>query len=113
MENSESKVVYECTQCGACCRQPGYVILEEGEADAIAAHLDLDVHAFLDRYTRLTRNRASLSLTERKDLSCIFLDDENHCQINAVKPRQCQEFPHIWNFDGFERICNARVRKVD
>ena len=37
-----------CLRRGACCRVPGYVALEAGEPEAIAAFLGMDVYAFTE-----------------------------------------------------------------
>ena len=98
---------FQCRRCGACCRVPGYVALETGEAEAIAAFLGLDVYAFTERYTVLTWNRSVLSLTEQEDGRCVFLQDDNSCRIQAVKPAQCRGFPFLWRTKALERHCAA------
>ena len=50
---------------------------------------------FIERHTRLRKDRRGLALLERADGSCIFLDG-NHCSVQAVKPQQCREFPNRW-----------------
>ena len=95
---------FHCIGCQACCREPGYVRLRTNEPDAIASFLGLEVQKFIDQYTRLTKDRTSLSLTEKKDGSCTFLTQVG-CKINPVKPVQCRQFPHKWKFAGFETIC--------
>jgi Fe-S-cluster containining protein len=99
----------QCTRCGNCCRWPGYVRLKDREAEAMAAHLGLPLERFLDRFTRLTDDRRGLSLIEKPDGSCIFLEGENGCRIQPVKPAQCVGFPNEWNFPGFESQCRSKV----
>ena len=96
---------FTCLRCGACCRWPGSVLLEEGGADAAAAELGLDVPTFIDRYAELARNRAQLTLREREDGACVLLDAGNRCRIYAARPKQCREFPAGWRVDG----CPARA----
>ncbi|MDD9301549.1 MAG: YkgJ family cysteine cluster protein [Desulfobacter sp.] len=95
---------FHCIQCHACCRESGYVRLGPEEPDAIAQYLGLDVHTFTNTYTRLTRDRQTLSLIEQTDGACIFLTDKG-CKIQPVKPVQCENFPHKWKFSNFENIC--------
>ena len=64
-------------------------------------------HDFIQRSTRLNAQRNGLSLAEKTNGECIFLDG-NNCRINAVKPQQCRDFPNLWNFPGFEKICQAK-----
>jgi Fe-S-cluster containining protein len=104
---------FQCRQCGNCCRPEGYVILAEGEPERIAAFLGMSTDEFMERYTRLTEDRQRLSLVEKPDHACIFLDDESGCEINDVKPRQCRDFPYRWNFEGFEKICAGMQLEAD
>jgi len=95
-----------CMKCGACCRWQGYVRLADNETLRIAEYLGLEVEEFTKTYTRLTEDRRSLSLIEKKDGSCIFLaPDSDYCIINNVKPEQCSDFPLKWNFEGWDNIC--------
>lgn len=100
---------YVCMRCGNCCRWDGYVRLTEPDMDAIAQFLGLTPEQFRARYTRLTRDRKSLSLTEKPDGSCIFLEG-NDCVIHAAKPKQCLGFPNRWHFGGFRQQCRARKK---
>lgn len=86
---------------------PGYVALEPGEPEAIAAFLGLDVYAFTERYTTLTFNRRNLSLIEQEDGRCVFLQDDNDCRIQPVKPAQCRGFPFLWHSPRLEKACPA------
>jgi Fe-S-cluster containining protein len=94
-----------CQRCGACCRVPGYVALGQGEAEAIAAFLGMDVYAFTEQYTTLTFNRKDLSLTEQKNGDCIFLNADNTCRIQRVKPQQCKDFPSKWKSSQLRQAC--------
>ena len=102
---------FVCKRCGNCCRAPGYVRLRAGEAEAIAAELGLDERLFFDRYTCLTADRRSLSLTEMADGSCIFLQPDNTCRIQAVKPRQCRDYPEHCRSDILDAACAGRKPK--
>jgi hypothetical protein len=32
--------------------------------------------------------------------------------VQNVKPQQCRDFPNLWNFPGFEKMCQAKPRIV-
>ena len=102
-------MAFVCRRCGACCRWPGCVKLQPGEFEAIAAFLGLDEAEFSARFTRLSKDRQCLSLTERSDGGCIFLEDAPgalaKCAVDPVKPRQCRDFPEHWNFPGWRDEC--------
>ena len=61
---------------------------------------------FLATYTRLRANRRGLSLIEKPNDECIFLDGID-CRVNDVKPDQCSGFPNTWNFPGWRDVCEA------
>jgi hypothetical protein len=96
---------FACQRCGACCRVPGYVALEPGEAETISEFLGLDVYTFTEQYAVLTNNRGSLSLKERPDSGCIFIQDVNTCRIQPVKPSQCKGFPSAWKSNQLRTVC--------
>jgi Fe-S-cluster containining protein len=105
-------IYYECQRCTACCRWPGLVRVSEEEIRARAEHLGMDEREFIHQHTRLCPDRRGLSLTERPDGTCVFLDGRD-CRVQAVKPRQCRDFPNGWNFPGFQKHCAAKPREVD
>ena len=74
---------------------------------AIAAHVGLDAPAFTERFTRLNANRTGLSLIDKPNGECIFLEGVNVCAIQSVKPHQCSGFPNQWRFPGWREKCEA------
>ena len=102
-------VHYECVRCAACCRWPGEVKVRPEEITHLAAFLGLPEDDFIQRYTRLQFLRRGLALTEKANGECVFLDGRD-CRVQPVKPRQCRDFPNVWNFSGFERECRAASR---
>lgn len=102
---------FKCIRCGACCRWSGYVRLTGDEIDRIAAWLGMAAGDFVDRYTRLTRDRKNLSLVDQEDGSCVFYrhGEPPACFIQAVKPEQCIGFPVEWAHDGWENDCGAAI----
>jgi hypothetical protein len=101
-----SSIRYHCQRCTNCCRWPGFVPVGDGEITAIAQHLGLSEHDFIQRYTRLRRQRDGLALTDKPNGECIFLEGRD-CAIQPVKPVQCAGFPNTWNFPGWRDVCEA------
>lgn len=97
-------IIHACQRCGACCRWEGDVCLTEEDIAAIALCLGMDEADFINAYCRLRRNRKGLSLIDTAEGACIMLEG-NSCRIQAAKPRQCRDFPHRWNFPGWEKRC--------
>lgn len=104
-------IFYECDRCTACCRWPGQVSLPPEQITGIAAFLGLVEADFIDRFTRLNRERTGLALKDQADGACIFLEG-GACRIQPVKPQQCRDFPNLWNFPGFQAECRARPVEV-
>jgi Fe-S-cluster containining protein len=76
------------------------------EIAALAGHLGVTEDDFIERYTRLTLDRRGLSLVEKENRECVFLDGVD-CRVQPVKPQQCRDFPNKWNFPGWEKECRA------
>jgi len=104
-------IFLECQRCTACCRWPGQVRLSGAEITRLAAFKHLTEDEFIQQFTRLRWDRGGLALQEKPDGSCIFLEGGD-CAVQPVKPQQCREFPNLWNFPGFEKICHAIPREV-
>ncbi|HSH93071.1 MAG TPA: YkgJ family cysteine cluster protein [Roseimicrobium sp.] len=99
-------VFYACQRCTACCRWPGQVKLDDATITRLAAYLGMVEHDFIQEYTRLGSDRRGLALKDKGSGECVFLEGEN-CRVQAVKPQQCRDFPNLWNFPGFEKVCHA------
>jgi Fe-S-cluster containining protein len=87
------------------------VRLAEGEIARLSAFKGMREVAFIEQFTRLTQDRRGLSLQEKPNGECIFLEG-NDCSVQPVKPQQCRDFPNGWNFPGFEKVCHAIPRQV-
>jgi len=105
-------IFHECQRCTACCRWPGEVRLDDGEIARMAFFTGVSEVEFIQRFTRLTKDRRGLSLEEKTNGECVFLDGKN-CSVQSVKPQQCRDFPNLWNFPGFEKTCHAIPRLVE
>jgi len=102
---------YECQRCTACCRWPGQVRVTDAEITRLAAFKEMAEYDFIQQFTRLRHDRCGLVLQENPDGSCVFLDGDD-CSSQPVKPQRCQDFPNLWNFPDFEKICHALPRRV-
>jgi Fe-S-cluster containining protein len=118
-ETGERGLRFQCTLCGNCCSGPeGYVLVDDAEAAALAARLNLPLPEFLERFTRPTS--AGRSLTEKLSHhgnDCVFLDRESApgralCSVYEIRPRQCRTWP-FWKsllvsrkkWDQASRVC--------
>lgn len=92
---------FKCTQCGKCCRWPGFVFLTEKDVVRLANRLtNGDVRAFRSDYTSLEGPRKlvkSLVLIDKPgdavgEHACIFLEN-NKCSVYEDRPQQCKDYP--------------------
>jgi Fe-S-cluster containining protein len=87
------------------------VLLNDAEIARLAAFKGLSEREFIQRFAKLRADRRGLALQEQPDGACIFLEGGN-CAVQPVKPQKCREFPNLWNFPGFEKVCHAVPREV-
>ena len=99
-------IEFVCERCGNCCQWPGEVVLSESEITKMAKDLSCNEKEFIQKYTTLRQSRAGLTLSEKSDGSCIFLEG-NSCKVHHSKPNQCRNFPNKWRFPGWRQICEA------
>ncbi len=104
-------IFWECDRCTACCRWPGQVRVTGAEVTRMAVHLGLTEDDFIQRFTQLNHDRTGLALIEHSSGACIFLDGAD-CRVQPVKPQQCRDFPNLWNFPGFEKVCRAKPHNM-
>jgi hypothetical protein len=98
---------YVCQRCGNCCRWPGDVRITESEMESIAQYLGMSEAEFIAQCTRLNANRTGLSIIDKSNGECLFLESQNICRIQPVKPEQCRGFPNAWRFPGWREVCEA------
>ncbi|HWH69944.1 MAG TPA: YkgJ family cysteine cluster protein, partial [Candidatus Sulfotelmatobacter sp.] len=83
-------IFYDCQRCTACCRWPGQVRVNDEELARLAAFLGLNEYDFIQHYMRLRPDRRGLTLQEKPNGECIFLEG-NDCRVQSVKPQQCRD----------------------
>jgi hypothetical protein len=84
---------FNCTMCGKCCREEGFVFFSRNDIRRAAKHLGMTQKSFCAEYLILTSDGYALSVTKKNP--CTFLS-KNGCIINKSKPKQCATFPY-WN----------------
>ncbi|MDB6023143.1 MAG: hypothetical protein JWQ04_3000 [Pedosphaera sp.] len=85
--------------------------LTDAEITRLAEFKGLSEFDFIQEFTRLRQDKQGLALKDKPNGECIFLAG-NDCSVQPVKPQQCQDFPNLWNFPGFEKICHAIPKLV-
>jgi Fe-S-cluster containining protein len=83
--------MFECTQCGVCCKGFGGTYVSEEDIAAIAGYLSISPDTVRHRYCAPSGRR--LVLGQKEDGYCLFFD--RNCTIHPVKPRMCRMWPFI------------------
>jgi Fe-S-cluster containining protein len=86
--------------------------LTDEEISRLAAFRSVSEVDFIQQFTRLTSDRRGLALQDKPNGECVFLDGKD-CTVEPVKPQQCRDFPNLWNFTGFEKVCQALPKQVN
>lgn len=85
-----SQYKFACTQCGQCCREPGFVFFDESEQAAAGKLFNMSGEAFRERF--LVETEIGWAVEVPDDSACVFLLD-SVCTIPSAKPRQCRTYP--------------------
>lgn len=122
---------FECTKCGACCRDDNLLVTLTGTDIArIAFFLDLgpsDMLRALDFYVLdseeaipkglrhipyvITENGpAYVAVRKMENGNCVFLKD-NLCMIHSIRPSVCMSFPFVFRKESNEIGWSLSARK--
>lgn len=83
--------LFECTQCGDCCKGFGGTYVTHSDIAAIADYLGVSVNNVQNECCSPSGNRQVLA--QRSDGYCVFW--EQNCTIHPVKPRMCRRWPFL------------------
>ena len=100
-----------CSLCnGACCRgESGYVWLSKEEIVRIADFMRISKEKFLQYFCKKVRYRYTIKEYKKNgEYFCIFFEEGRGCQIYAVRPKQCKDYP-FWerykNGNNIDEVC--------
>lgn len=86
---SLSQLIFECDQCGACCRK---LILEADHLDAIREPRIQAEGRLLDGKGKIDFDEAEWGLNNPDGMACVFLNEDNSCGIYNTRPSECVSF---------------------
>lgn len=84
--------IFECQQCGECCRGYGGTLVAEADIAAIAEYLGIATEEMVALHCRVSAT--GMVIAQADDGYCVFLRDRL-CGIHPVKPRMCREWPFL------------------
>ncbi|MDR1606419.1 MAG: YkgJ family cysteine cluster protein [Streptococcaceae bacterium] len=79
----------DCTDCANCCSTLG-PLFSEADINRIAKHLRLKLSRFESTYLQVDEDGDKIF----QSMPCPFLAPDKLCDIYAVRPKACREFPH-------------------
>lgn len=85
-----SQFKFGCTQCGKCCKQPGFVLFDSDEQAKAAEFLNQTVDVFREAF--LVELEEGWAIEVEAGEACPFLLDDA-CTIQPAKPKQCRTYP--------------------
>ncbi|MDO9112074.1 MAG: YkgJ family cysteine cluster protein [Desulfatirhabdiaceae bacterium] len=86
--------IFNCQQCGDCCKGFGGTYVSAEDVQAIAAYIQIDPQIFPEKFCQLSGDKSVLAQAENG--YCVFWKDKI-CTIHPVKPRMCKDWPFISN----------------
>jgi Fe-S-cluster containining protein len=130
VNRKEERVQFECTKCGACCREESLLVTVTGrDIVRISMGLDLssnDVIRALDFYlisgvespeglrdipsVNTEQGRAYIALKKMENGDCVFLKD-NLCLIHIIRPAVCMSFPFVFQSNDLNKTWGLSAKK--
>ena len=96
---------FECRRCNECCKQPGFVYVNEKDLESLCHALSVSEFDFVNQYCDL-QDRRQLVLKKSLGEACIFLTDEG-CSVYTARPKQCRDFPFKWRTERSFDYCEG------
>ena len=130
MNPADDEIQFECTKCGACCREDSLLVTVTGRDIArISIGLGLgpsEVIRAFDFYLkqstqspkglrdipaiRTEKGFAYIALKKLENGDCVFLKD-NLCMIHTIRPAVCMSFPFVFSDDSGEKTWGLSAMK--
>ncbi len=88
----EAGDIFECRQCGECCKGYGGTYITEADIDAIADFVKCGRKDFIEKFC--VKSGEKYLIGQKEDGFCHFFK-EKLCSIHPVKPKMCREWPFI------------------
>lgn len=82
---------FSCKMCGQCCHGSGGIVLAPKDIARLAAHLELEPAAFLQRHAENKAGKQRLKV--REDGYCVFFHEG--CAVHPAKPDICRAWPYF------------------
>ena len=130
MNTDDAQIQFECTKCGACCREDSLLVTVTGRdivriSQGLGLSSDKVIKAF-DFYlvsgkdaplglrdipaVMTEQGLAYVAFKKLENGDCVFLKDDL-CMIHAIRPAVCMSFPFVFLDKGDEKTWGLSARK--
>ncbi|MFW9975744.1 MAG: YkgJ family cysteine cluster protein [Candidatus Thorarchaeota archaeon] len=130
MNPDKNRIRFECTRCGACCREDSLLVTVTGR-DICQLSIGLNLRASeviraLDFYlvesnespeglrdvpaVNTEQGPAYIALRKLENGDCVFLKD-NLCMIHVIRPMVCMSFPFTFSEEGNNKTWGLSAKK--
>lgn len=89
----------DCLDCANCCSSIPPIVTRI-DAKRISAHLNLSIQKFSEKYLRVDEDGDTVFISS----PCVFLEEDNRCQIYEVRPKACRAYPHTGDSEFTQNI---------
>jgi len=87
------------------------VRVSDAEIARISTYLGMEEADFIANETEIAPDRKGLVLKSRPNGACVYLDENNLCRINSVKPDKCRTFPFEWKNPDSHLVCPEQMAR--
>ena len=96
----------DCLTCANCCKTTG-PLFTQSDIERISKYLKLKPQQFIETYLRVDEDKDYVL----QSVPCTFLDADNYCMIDDVRPKACREYPHT-DRKKFHQITNLTLKNT-
>jgi len=97
----------DCLSCAKCCTSLGPK-LNKQDIERVAKHLRLKTSVFFEKHLLVDEEGDTVF----KKMPCVFLNQDNTCQIYEVRPKACREYPHT-NHKNMHKHLMLALKNMD
>ncbi len=89
----------DCLQCANCCKTTGPLLLNK-DIDRLAKALNTKPSLFAEQFLKIDEDQDFVF----KSMPCVFLGDDNLCNVYQHRPNACREYPHTQQRDQLQKL---------
>jgi Fe-S-cluster containining protein len=96
----------DCLHCANCCKTTSPIFIEK-DINRLAKRFRMKPIEFIEAYLRVDEDGDYVLQSS----PCVFLNEDNTCQVYEDRPRACREYPHT-NRKNMHQISSLTVKNA-